>query len=167
MMHLWIINEDPLLMHCWCSDYAMMVRWWCADDALMMHWWCTDIALMMRWWCANDALIVRWWCADDALMMHWWCTEYDMMHRGQVSDLHWRFYGGRINGNKMWRWPTNRVNIEQSASGRWTGRLLQKSMEEWHWTAFTILAMFYLTSPIFHDKSTSVALRCFIQGHQE
>ena len=38
--------------------------------------------------------------------MHWWCTEYDMMLLGQVSDLDWRFYGGRINGDKTWRQPT-------------------------------------------------------------
>ena len=43
---------------------------------------------------------------------------------GLVSDLNLRFYEGRINGNKTWR-PTDRVNIEQSASGRLEGRVLQ------------------------------------------
>ena len=82
-----------------------MMPWWFPDDALLMPCWCPDDALMMQWWCTDDALMMRWWCNVDALMMHWQCPEYDMMHRGQVSDLHWRFYGGRINGNKTWQ-PT-------------------------------------------------------------
>ena len=142
------------MMHWWCTDEALMIYWWCTDDALMMHLWCTDDALMMRWlftddvllvpwWCPDDAMMMHQWCTHDALMMHWWCTDdalskiwctgYDMMHIGQVSDLHGRFYGGRINGDKTWRQPTttDRVNIEQSASGRWTGRVLQYITEHW------------------------------------
>ena len=81
---------------------------------------------MMHWWCPDDALMMHWWCTDDALMLDWWCTVYDMMHIGQVSDYHWRFYGGRINGDKTWRrQPTTTGWIEQSASGRYTGRVLQ------------------------------------------
>ena len=115
------------MMHWWCTDEALMIYWWCTDDALMMHLWCTDDALMMRWlftddvllvpwWCPDDAMMMHQWCTHDALMMHWWCTDdalskiwctgYDMMHIGQVSDLHGRFYGGRINGDKTWRQPT-------------------------------------------------------------
>ena len=113
------------MMHWWCTYDALMMRWWCADYLLMMCFWCPDDALMMQWWCTHDALMMHWWCTDDALSKIW-CTGYDMMHIGQVSDLHGRFYGGRINGDKTWRRrPTDRVNIEQSASGRWTGRVLQ------------------------------------------
>ena len=64
--------------------------------------------------------------------MHWRFTGYDMMHRGQVSDLYWRFYGGRINGDKTWQpTTTDRVNIEQSASGRWAGRVLQYFVDDY------------------------------------
>ena len=94
----------------------------------MVPWWCPYDILMRPWWYHDDALIMHWWCTDDALIVFWWCTEYDMMYIGQVSDLHGRFYGGRINGDKTWRRrPTDddRVNIEQSASGRLEGRVLQ------------------------------------------
>ena len=69
--------------------------WWCSNDALMI-----DDALMMCSWCADNALMMCWWWPDDALIMHWWCTDdaLSVKHRGQASDLHWRFYGGRING---------------------------------------------------------------------
>ena len=45
---------------------------------------------------------------------------------GLVSDLNRRFYGDRINGDRPTNRPTNRVNVEQSASGRLEGRVLQK-----------------------------------------
>ena len=51
-----------------------------------------------------------------------------MMHLGQVSDLHGRFMEIELMVTKRDnRQPTtDRVNIEQYASGRWTGRVLQK-----------------------------------------
>ena len=117
LMMQWWCSNDALMMHWWCTDDALMMCWWCPDETLMMHLWCSDDAVMMHWWCADDVLIRPWWCPDDALMMHWWriddalmmhwwCTEYDMMPwvwydaLGQISDLHGRFYGGRINGDK-------------------------------------------------------------------
>ena len=93
-------------MHLWCTDDALMMRWLFTDDVLLVPWWCPDDAMMMHQWCTHDALMMHWWCTDDALSKIW-CTGYDMMHIGQVFDLHGRFYGGRINGNKMWR-PTDR-----------------------------------------------------------
>ena len=129
----WWCADDALMMRWWCDDDALMMQWWGTDDALTLPWWCLDVALMIPWWCTYDAVVLYWWCNDDALRTLWGCTEYDMMRIGHVSDLHWRFYGGRINGNKTWRRPTttttdddDRVNIGQSASGRWTGRVLQK-----------------------------------------
>ena len=41
-------------------------------------------------------------------------------------DLHWWFYGGKINGDVDRRPTDNRVNVGQSAFG-WNGRVLQKS----------------------------------------
>ena len=82
-------------MRSWCACDALMVHWWCSNDALMI-----DDALMMCSWCTDNALMMCWWWPDDALIMHWWCTDdaLSVKHKGQASDLHWRFYGGRING---------------------------------------------------------------------
>ena len=115
------------MMPWWCHNNAMMKRWWLTDDVLMVPWRCPYDVLMRLWWYHDDAPIMHWWCTDDALFVHWLCTEYNMMHIGQFSNLHGRFYGGRINGDKTWQ-PTDdddRLNIEQSASGRWTGSVLQ------------------------------------------
>ena len=127
-----LLRGDALMMHWWCINDALMI-----DNALTMCSWCADDI------CADNALMMCWWCPVDALMMQWWCTEYDLMHKGQVSDLHWKFYGGRINGDKTWRrQPTNRVNIEQYASRRWIGRVLQLLVfivwyfGSWLWNAF-------------------------------
>ena len=70
--------------------------------------------------------MLHWRCADDVLMMGGKHHKYSPIDL--VSDLHLRFYGGRINGNKTWRRLTiDRVNIEQSASWRLEGRVLQLS----------------------------------------
>ena len=128
-MMRWWCSVDARMMPSWCPHYALMMRSWCAHDAMMILLWCADGALMMPWWCCDNAPMMHWWCTDDALMMHWRFTGYDMMHRGQFSDLHWRFYLGRINGNKTWQptttTMTDRVNIEISAWGRLEGRVLQ------------------------------------------
>ena len=116
-----------LMMHWWCTNDALMMHWWCAYDALIIYWWYADGALMMPLWYPDEALKIPWWCTDYALMMHWWCTDCALM-------VHWVWYDAHRSGFwPLWKvlwWQnvtttTNRVNIEQSASGRRTGRVLQ------------------------------------------
>ena len=120
-----------------------------------MPWCCPDDSLMMHLWCTCDILMMQWWCTEDALRMHW--VWYDCI--GHISDLQWRFYGGRINGNKTWRRPTDRRRRRRQ--GEYRAICLWKM----DWQSFAICI--YMTWVVKYASTWVFWLRfCCIKSHQ-
>ena len=96
---------------------------------------------MMQWWCTDDALMMHWWCTDDALGMIW-CIEVRFLTFIEGS-MEVELMVTKRDDNRPT--TTDRVNIEQSASGRWAGRVLQFHDFDQHsqfWPNFRTLTKF-------------------------